>query len=237
MRIAVLSDLHANLPFAEAAVSKARKDGCDRIIHLGDAIDLGPWPAETLDYLDSEGVECIRGNHDEYPIFGVPDDVRRKLPRDILLHFEWTAAQLQERHIGQLLAMPLRVSWKVDEWNVRFTHYLTKDDRVSSQSAPVNEDALCRSFGVAPGEIVCFGHTHRRLWSFMSDRALLNPGAAGFLPDGDSGYAVLAVRDIGVWVEWHQVPASQELLHTELERRQVPAWRDTVHRFFDATPA
>lgn len=203
MRIAVLSDLHANLPVAESAIRQAKGDGCDRIVHLGDSINYGEWPAETLDVLQSEGVECVRGNHDEYPIYGIPESTRRTLSSERLGQYERTAARLQERHIDQLLATPLSIESQIDEWLVRFVHYFIEDGRVSEAPIPRSEDELVQRFSIRPGEILCFGHAHRKLWSFRGDRAILNPGATGF--DDQASFAVLNVRDIGVWIEWHRV--------------------------------
>ncbi|MFP4377095.1 MAG: metallophosphoesterase family protein [Spirochaetales bacterium] len=218
MRIAVLSDLHANLPVAEAAIRQAKDDGCDRIVHLGDAINYGGWPAETLDLLRNESVECVRGNHDEYPIYGIPEQTRRALSPQRLRQYERTAAALQERHIDQLLSTPLSIESLIDEWLVRFVHYFVEDGRVSEVPVPSTEDELVKRFAVRPGEILCFGHSHRKLWSFRGDRAILNPGATGF--DDQAVFAVLNVRDIGVWVEWHQVDVPQ-IVATEIES-EVP---------------
>ena len=46
MRIAVITDVHANLPALEAAVGAIHACGCDAIVHTGDAIAIGPYPAE-----------------------------------------------------------------------------------------------------------------------------------------------------------------------------------------------
>lgn len=234
MRIALLSDLHANLPFAEAAIRRARLHGCDRIVHLGDAIDLGPWPAETLDLLISEGVEMIRGNHDEYPILGLTPGMRSRLGRDILLHMEWTASQLRADHLALLAGLPYTARSVADEWRIRFQHYLMEDERVSEEYLGEDSDGLIRRFGVCSGEIVCFGHIHTRLWHFTGDRGVLNPGATGFHGDGGAWFAVLVVRETSVWIEWHPVESPSRLVVAELERRRVPAWEASVHYMFEA---
>ena len=51
MKLAVLTDAHGNLPALEAALGAIRAEGCDAIYHTGDAIGIGPYPAETLDCL------------------------------------------------------------------------------------------------------------------------------------------------------------------------------------------
>ena len=66
MRIALLSDVHANLPALEAVLRGIREKSPDKILSLGDQINLGPLPAETLALLRSEGVVCLSGNHERY---------------------------------------------------------------------------------------------------------------------------------------------------------------------------
>ena len=234
MRIALLSDLHANLPFAEAAVARARYHSCDRIVHLGDAIDLGPWPAETLDFLIDEGVEMIRGNHDEYPIIGVTPGLRDRLDPSIHLHMEWTAAQLRADHLALLAGLPHVIEARVEEWHVRLQHYLLDGNRVSDEYLGEAPDGILRRFGVDSGEIVAFGHIHDRFWHFTGDRGVLNPGATGFHGSDGAWFAVLVVRETGVWVEWHPVECASHQVVAELERRGVPAWQSSVHYMFEA---
>jgi predicted phosphodiesterase len=233
MRIALLSDLHANLPFAEAAVRRARFHGCDRIVHLGDAIDLGPWPSETLDFLVDEGVQLVRGNHDEYPILGITPAMESKLQAQIRFHMEWTASQLRTDQLALLAGLPTRVDERVDEWRVRFQHYLLDGNRVSEEYLGEHPDGILRRFGVAPGEIVAFGHIHTRLWHFTGERGVLNPGATGFHGNDGAWFAVLVIREMSAWIEWHPVECSTGVVVRELERRGVPAWEASVHYMFE----
>lgn len=232
MRIALLSDLHANLPFAEAAIRRARRHGCDRIIHLGDVVDLGPWPSETLDLLLGEGVELIRGNHDEYPTTGVPAEVGTRLGGEICDHMVWTAEQLRSDQRALLADLPLSRSAHIDEWQVRFQHFIIRDDRISDEFLGGDADDTLERFMVRHGEIVCFGHIHDRFWHFTGERGILNPGATGFEgPDG-GWFAVLCLRERSAWVEWHPVESTASVVVTELERRRVPAWESSVSYMF-----
>ena len=234
MRIAILSDLHANLPFAEAAIRRARFHACDRIVHLGDAIDLGPWPAETLDLLTSEDVQLVRGNHDEYPILGLTPGLAGRLDSDIRVHMEWTASQLRADHLALLAGLPARMDARIDEWRVRFQHYLIDGGRVSEEYLGEAPAGVLRRFDVQQDEIVCFGHIHSRMWHFTGDRGVLNPGATGFHGDGGAWFAVLVIREMSAWIEWHPVECSSSVVVSELERRGVPAWQASVHYMFEA---
>lgn len=237
MRIAVLSDLHANLPFAQSAIHRARFSGCDRIVHLGDALDLGPWPSETLDLLVDEGVEMIRGNHDEYPILGLTPAQEAKLDPGIRDHMEWTASQLRTDQLALLAGLPTRMDAHVDEWRVRFQHYLLDGERVSDEYLGEDPEGMVRRFHVRHGEIVCFGHIHSRTWHFTGDRGILNPGATGFHGSDGAWFAVLVIREMSTWIEWHPVECSARPVVQELERRRVPEWQASVHYMFETAAA
>ena len=65
--IALIADIHANLPAVEAVIADIRrKHKPDRIVSLGDQVNLGPAPCDTLRLLRAEGVTCLHGNHEGY---------------------------------------------------------------------------------------------------------------------------------------------------------------------------
>lgn len=232
MRIAVLSDLHGNLPFAECAVETVRKSGCDRIVHLGDVIDLGPWPSETLDYLIAEQVEMVRGNHDEYPVLGLTEGVRKEIPAGILEHMEWTASQLRTDQMAYLAGLPPVITTQADEWQVRLQHFLLDDNRVSERFVSQEPESIIESFDIRAGEIVCFGHIHVRMWHYGGDRGFLNPGATGFLGEDGGQVAILVLQEASAWIEWHTVFSRHDYVVAEMERRGVPGWQESAHYMF-----
>ena len=63
MRIGVFTDVHANLPAARAVVAALTEAGVDLMVHTGDAVSIGPQPAETLDYLESLEADVWLGAH------------------------------------------------------------------------------------------------------------------------------------------------------------------------------
>ena len=235
MRIAILSDLHANLPFAEAAIREARLAGADRIAHLGDAIDLGPWPSETLDFLVNEHVEMVRGNHDEYPVLGLTPEFDARISREIRDHMEWTTAQLRADQLAFLAGLPPVLVSRADEWRLRLQHFLLDGDRVSERVVDRSPQAMMEAFQVTAGEIVCFGHIHTRSWYYSGDRGYLNPGATGFLGDDGGFFATLVVQEGSAWVEWRRVECPHHYVIAELEERNVPGWESSaVYMFAEA---
>lgn len=66
MKIALITDIHANLTALRAILRDIEQQGADRILSLGDQVNLGPCPRETLDLLSQYHVTCLAGNHERY---------------------------------------------------------------------------------------------------------------------------------------------------------------------------
>lgn len=105
MKLALLSDLHANLRAFEACVDHARAAGADRFAFLGDLVGYGPEPVAVLErvmQLAAEGAVVLRGNH---------DDAARQPPAQHRtaedLSAQWTHAQLAPAHRDFLAGLPL----------------------------------------------------------------------------------------------------------------------------------
>jgi predicted phosphodiesterase len=74
VRIGVITDAHANLPALTAVLHALDTEGCDVIVHCGDAIGIGPHPAEVLTtLLERDGVHLLMGNHDAWFAHGLPE--------------------------------------------------------------------------------------------------------------------------------------------------------------------
>src|SRR5579871_6307651 len=66
MRLALISDLHANELALDAVLADARSAGFDQLVCLGDVATLGPRPNAVLERLRALGCPCIMANHDDF---------------------------------------------------------------------------------------------------------------------------------------------------------------------------
>jgi predicted phosphodiesterase len=66
MRIAVIADIHGNLPALEAVLADIRRRDIDRTMNLGDCVSGPLWPREVCDLLMDRDDLIIRGNHDRW---------------------------------------------------------------------------------------------------------------------------------------------------------------------------
>ena len=66
MRIAIIADIHGNLPALEAVLADIQRRRIDRTINLGDSVSGPLWPREVCDLLMASSSLVIRGNHDRW---------------------------------------------------------------------------------------------------------------------------------------------------------------------------
>ena len=131
MRIAIISDIHANLEALEKAFEIIDYKNIDRVYCLGDTIGYGANPNECLAELISRGVLSIIGNHDKAAL-----DLRvaAQFNKYARAAVEWTAKQLTQAHIDYLSHLPYTIVGdectfvhatpdKPDEWNYIVSDY------------------------------------------------------------------------------------------------------------------
>ena len=107
MRVALISDQHANDVAFAAVVEDIEGVGVDRIVCLGDSAQGGPQPAQTLDRISELGCATVLGNSDA---FLLDVEVEHESWTDELLEVrEWTLSQLEERHLEQIRSFPMTI--------------------------------------------------------------------------------------------------------------------------------
>jgi len=106
MKIALLSDLHANRQATEAVWQHAQAQGVDQLVLLGDYVDYGADPGWVVDFVRervSEGAIAVRGNHDE----AVVGEGEQDLAGHVLPSLQWTRQQLSAEQKAFLAGLPL----------------------------------------------------------------------------------------------------------------------------------
>ena len=103
MRIAVLSDVHGNLPALEAVLETLKP--YDAVWQLGDVVGYGPQPDEVVARLAAENAVGVRGNHDSAAIGELETD---SFNDDAKAAVEWTAKRISPETRKWLAALPPR---------------------------------------------------------------------------------------------------------------------------------
>lgn len=103
--VALLADVHANLPALESVLSELATEGINRILVTGDIVGYGPHPAECIDALQAAGAVCLQGNHDHAVGSGqIPDTLHGSR----MISIKWTSEILDEARKKWLMRLPLQ---------------------------------------------------------------------------------------------------------------------------------
>ena len=176
MRLAILSDVHGNLPALEAVLADLEGRSVDGVVNLGDCLSGPLWPAETANLLMWSGFPTVRGNHDR--VVAV-EDVAAMGPTDRFTH-----GALAPRHLDWLRGLPPGVEPAA---GVLAVHGCPGDDmaylldevcdgRLVRAGAPA---IAARLAGQAAAVVLC-GHSHRQnLVRLPAGATLINPGSVG----------------------------------------------------------
>jgi predicted phosphodiesterase len=187
--LALLYDVHGNLPALEAVLADAWDAGADRFVLGGDYALFGPFPAETVSALEHvQNAAWIRGNVDRWTAHPdqAPDD--EFVPAAI----EACREALSAESVVQLDALAEQL---VSE-GVRYCHASPISDMRSFFPEPSPDDDELLE-GVGERRVV-FGHTHLQFRRIRPDGIeLINPGSVGMPLDGDTraAYALIDEDD------------------------------------------
>lgn len=222
MRVAVLADIHGNLPALEAVLREVDAAGADTIVLAGD-MTVGPLQPETLDLLASLGQRAIwvRGNC-ERTVVEVFDGHYRATGAAHEPGVIWAGQQLTNAQRERLASLPMTVSLEVDGLGpVLFCHATARDDEeIVLVDSPV--EWFDEGFAGVEEQVVVCGHTHMPFDRLASGRRVINPGSVGmpYGPPGTVAYWALLGPDVSL----RRTPYD---LNLAAERLQTSAWPGT----------
>lgn len=196
MRIAVLSDIHANAQALEAVMSDVVNQGCEHVFCLGDIALAGPQPKDVIDYVMAQNTwTVIQGNTDkmiaqygpevmdfleaQYPVMAnaLADDV----------------SVIDDAHRAYLAELPPILSFEVEGCTVLLTHgspRANNEDILPGMPLEIVEEIIA---GTTEKLILC-GHTHVPCgYQTNTNQTVVNVGSVGrpMTPEPKACYAII----------------------------------------------
>lgn len=222
MKIALFSDIHANLPALEAVFADIDSRQPDAVYCLGDLVGYNIWPNEVIATIRKRGIPTIAGNYD-YGIGRVSEDCGCAYREEVekangKVSIAYTNASVGEKERQYLRTLPthIRVEFELGYDPDHLWQQQTPLSLLLVHGSPrrVNEylfeDRGDRSLGRvlegAGADILCFGHTHKPFYKVVSAEApgqetywrhAINIGSVGKPKDGDprAGYVILTIDE------------------------------------------
>ena len=178
MRIALISDIHANTAALEAVLRAIKRHAPDMILSLGDQVNLGPCPKETLALLRAENVTCLHGNHERYVLSAMAGD-----PTYAAANFA-----APRHHASLLKPEDITFPHQLDMEGVTFCHAIPGDDRFPVFDPALALPKLREMHFDKPTHIIC-GHGHNPSHIRSGNVTIDSIGAVGCMDDGVPGTA------------------------------------------------
>jgi predicted phosphodiesterase len=217
--LALLYDVHGNLPALEAVLDDAAAQGADTFVLGGDYALFGAWPQETVARLRDLDAAWIRGNGERW----VGDPQAEDLPEAMRGAALACRDALGDALAGELAALP----FDHVHGTARFVHASPVSDMRSFLPQPGDDDAELLT-GVAERHLV-FGHTHLPFRRESGRVDLLNPGSVGMPFDGDPRAAWALVHDDGT-PEHRRVAYDHAASAAAVRERFDGEWTEIVAR-------
>ncbi len=201
MRLAFISDIHANIHALNAAAERLEQEAPDKIICVGDVVGYGAYPLECLDWVREHCEFTVQGNHDFHAVEHL--EAYNFNPRAYTA-LAWTGDQLREEDRQWLRGLP--ISEVVDDATVIHGHPLVPEAWLyilDGHQADLALQLVEQSYVVTGHSHMqgCFlegeGRTkmiHDEVIDLKGRRAVLNPGSVGQPRDGDAR-AAMAIFD------------------------------------------
>jgi putative phosphoesterase len=185
MLIAIISDIHGNLPALEEVIKRIDELKADVVYCLGDTVGYGPFPNECVQIVQKRCKVTLKGNHDSGLTGETPLDDFNSYG---LSAIQWTGTVITKPNLAFLKALP-------------FTS--KRDDLVLAHASPQNPEswtyvltmrAARENFGVFKARLCFIGHTHVPVvigeagtvnQYTTGDRFIINVGSVGQPRDGN----------------------------------------------------
>jgi predicted phosphodiesterase len=210
MRIAVIGDLHANLPAFRAVLDDVARIGADALYCVGDVVGRGPHPNEVVDELRRLEIPTVQGNWDE--AIGMDrEQTGAAWPSAEAeaagnASMRWSAETLTEENRSWLRQLPTSLRVTLAGRSAYFFHgsplkeneYLWAD-RPSRVYARIASDEA--------DDLFCFGHTHEAWHRVVGQAHFVACGSVGCGTEGDARarYAVIYIGEPEIAVGFRSV--------------------------------
>ncbi len=228
-RVAVITDIHANLPALEASLQAIDAIGVDAVDCGGDLVGYGPHPNEVCRLIEERAIPTIYGNYDYAIGRGLEDCGCAYVTRhDRELgqrSVDWTLAHTEQRSKDFMRGLPFDLRFELGEQRVRLVHGSPR--KVNEY---LFEDKPARTFGrIAAGadcDVLVFGHTHKPWIHEYGGVLFVNCGSIGKPKDGDprAAFALLELDGRGsVSASIQRVPYDAESVASEVVKVGLPS--------------
>jgi putative phosphoesterase len=215
MRVALISDVHANL-----AALEALREPYDVLLCLGDLVDYGPQPQEAIQWVRERARSVVRGNHDHALAYQVDCRCAPVMKDASLTTRAWHTHLLTAEEKTYLHRLPLSEQIELGGATFFLAHASPTGDLYKYLRPEVSDTVLAEEIRGIDADFVCIGHTHLPMLRRIGTTTIINPGSIGQPRHGDPHASYVLWDDGGV--EFRRLPYDTNKTISALERAPLP---------------
>lgn len=203
MKIALFSDIHANLPAFEAFLADLDSRKPDAVYCLGDMIGYNIWPNEIIAEIRRRGIATLAGNHDQ---------------KTKGYAYELVSAENR----AYLNTLPAHIKLEYPNLNIILAHGSTRsiNEYVLEDT---DESYVLEMMTEAKADVLCVGHSHLPYHRIIGDRHVINIGSVGKPKDGDPrGCYVLLTLEDNIQIEFIRFAYDIEKAAEAIVKSELP---------------
>ena len=224
MKVALIGDVHGNLPALEAVLAHAAQQQVEAIWNIGDFVGYGAFPDEVVQRLKQENAVSIVGNYDlkVLQVEQQQEALRRKRP-DKQLAFRWAYEHLSSESRAYLSSLPQELRLQVEGKRILLTHGspASNDEHLTPETPLPRLRELAQ---MAHADVVICGHSHQPFARKVAGVWFINTGSVGRPDDGDprACYAILHIGPRYFRVRHHRVEYDVERAAAAIRENKLP---------------
>jgi len=219
-KLAILSDIHGNLPALEAVMADLCNFEIDQVIIAGDVINFGPFSRQTAEIVIEKNWPVIRGNNEYFLI----DYKTPRAPAEWNDPLQFAPIAWLNQQFDQKLKMQI-AAWP-DSLNLRFSDappiqvfHGTPNDPWAPIYWTLTDEEIEKVLSSVETDFVICGHTHLLMDRQIGKWRIFNPGSVGVPLDGifSASYMILKGDEQGWSPTFRRVPFDYEAVFQEFE--------------------
>ena len=239
MKIGIITDVHSNVIALNAVLDEFEKIQVDKIICCGDIIGIGPNPEETVQALMKQRNKliCVRGNHEQYLITGLPNEVhnnKRKMSDDEIKNHKWNQSKLSNESKKFIRHLDISNMLQIGNKKIYIVHY------------PIDENLKYKKFMKFPSikeqkeifkninaDILLYGHTHIACINNKEEKWYINCGSLGCpMKNNTANAGILTIDNNKINYRQLNVEYDVNMVIKEIEKTKIPFYKEILKIFY-----
>ncbi len=225
MRVAVMADIHANLPALRAVMAHAARHKVAALWHLGDAVGYGAFPEEVVAFLRQEAALSVIGNYDCRVLeFEREAEVEEGLldPEKVLA-WRWAYEQLSPESRAYLRTLSQQMRVRVKGHRILLLHG-SPTSMEEGLDAETPKRRLKELADIVKDDVLLCAHSHRPFARQVKGVWFVNPGSVGRPDDGDprASYVILKLKRGLLEIKHYRVAYDAERAARAIRQHGLP---------------